>query len=297
MRCLRVRQPMQRLDLELREHRAAGIASQTGYRQSMDLGLQGKVIMVGAASKGLGFGIARAVAADGARVSIAARTAADIAAAAESLRQESGAEVMGTTFDARDGDSIREWQAQTERTFGGIDGLVVNAGGPPAGSFDDFDDAHWQEAFELTLLSSIRMIRSVLPSMRQRGGGSIVTVTSSSVKEPIDILLLSNVMRSGVVSLAKSLATQLAPERIRVNNLVPGAIDTDRMRANIRVRADALNLSYEQVREQRSQAIPARRFGHPDEYGRAGAFLLSDAASYITGETLVVDGGAMRTVW
>ena len=124
-----------------------------------------------------------------------------------------------------------------------------------------------------------------------------MTVTSSSVKEPIDILLLSNVMRSGVVSLAKSLATQLAPERIRVNNLVPGAIDTDRMRANIRVRADALNLSYEQVRDQRSQAIPARRFGHPDEYGRAGAFLLSDAASYITGETLVVDGGAMRTVW
>ena len=178
-----------------------------------------------------------------------------------------------------------------------MDGLVVNAAGPPTGGFDDFTDQDWQDAFELTLLSSTRMIRAVLPSMRQRGGGSIVTVTSSSVKEPIDILLLSNVMRSGVTSLAKSLSTQLASEKIRVNNLVPGSINTDRLRDNVRVQAEALGISFETRWQDRGGAVPLGRFGEPDEFGRAGAFLLSEAASYITGETLVVDGGAMKTVW
>ena len=174
---------------------------------------------------------------------------------------------------------------------------MVNAGGPPTGGFDDFTDQDWQDAFELTLLSSTRMIRAVLPSMRQQGGGSIVTVTSSSVKEPIDILLLSNVMRSGVTSLAKSLSTQLASEKIRVNNLVPGSINTARLRDNVRVQAEALGISFETRWQGRGGAVPLGRFGEPDEFGRAGAFLLSEAASYITGETLVVDGGAMKTVW
>ena len=178
-----------------------------------------------------------------------------------------------------------------------MDGLVVNAGGPPTGGFDDFTDQDWQDAFELTLLSSTRMIRAVLPSMRQQGGGSIVTVTSSSVKEPIDILLLSNVMRSGVTSLAKSLSTQLASEKIRVNNLVPGSINTDRLRDSVRVQAEALGISFETRWQGRGGAVPLGRFGEPDEFGRAGAFVLSEAASYITGETLVVDGGAMKTVW
>lgn len=192
----------------------------------MDLGLKGKSIMVAAASRGLGYGIARQVAKAGARVSIAAPTEPRIHESAQRLREESGAEVISCAFDARDEASIRQWRDTTVAQFGGIDGLVVNAGGPPAGIFDDFDDGAWQGAFELTLLSSVRMVRSVLPSMRERGGGAIVTVTSSSVKEPIDMLLLSNVMRSGVTSLAKSLSHQLAPEGIRVNNLVPGAINT-----------------------------------------------------------------------
>ena len=122
-------------------------------------------------------------------------------------------------------------------------------------------------------------------------------MTSSSVKEPIDILLLSNVMRSGVTSLAKSLSTQLASEKIRVNNLVPGSINTDRLRDNVRVQAEALGISFETRWQDRGGAVPWGRFGEPDEFGRAGAFLLSEAASYITGETLVVDGGAMKTVW
>ena len=263
----------------------------------MEMGLSGKSIMVAAASRGLGHGIARAVAGDGARVSIAAPTEPKIHEAAATLREETGAEVISSLFDARDPVSIEAWRDHTLEAFGTIDGLVVNAGGPPPGQFDDFDDIAWQAAFELTLMSAVRMIRAVLPAMRARGSGSILTVTSSSIKEPIDILLLSNVMRSGVVSLAKSLSQQLAAEKIRVNNLVPGSIDTDRLRSNITVQSKAAGVSFEEKFAQRSAAIPWGRFGNADEFGRAGAFLLSDAASYITGQTLVVDGGMMKTVW
>ncbi|MBT7671399.1 MAG: SDR family oxidoreductase, partial [Proteobacteria bacterium] len=169
--------------------------------------------------------------------------------------------------------------------------------GPPAGLFDDFDDADWASAFELTLLSAVRMIRAVLPSMRAGQSGSIVTVTSSSVKEPIDMLLLSNVMRSGVTSLAKSLSRQLAGEGIRVNNLVPGAINTDRLRGLMETQAARTGEPFKKLWDSRAATVPLGRFGEPDEFGQAGAFLLSDAAAYITGETLIVDGGAMKTVW
>ena len=263
----------------------------------MDLGLKGKSIMVAAASRGLGYGIADQVAKEGARVCIAAPTEPRVHESAQRLREETGAYVISCVFDARDEKSIARWRDATIAEFGGVDGLVVNAGGPPAGLFDDFDDEAWQSAYELTLLSAVRMIRSVLPSMRDRGGGSIVTVTSSSVKEPIDMLLLSNVMRSGVTSLAKSLSQQLAAEGIRVNNLVPGAINTDRLRGLMQNHADRTGVPFEEVSKARAATVPLARFGEASEFGQAGAFLLSDAAAYITGETLVVDGGAMKTVW
>ena len=263
----------------------------------MDLGLRDKVIMVAAASKGLGYGIAEAAAQEGAKLSIASRTETDITAAAERLQSETGSEVMGIVFDATDPQSILNWAAATQERFGGIDGLVVNAGGPPTGGFDEFDDAAWQRGFELTLLSSVRMVRAVLPSMRERGGGTIVAVTSSSVKEPIDILLLSNVMRSGVVSLVKSLSRQLAAEGIRVNNLVPGRIDTDRVRSLDGITAERKDISVIDQKAAQEGVIPWGRYGTIQEFGKAGAFLLSDAASYITGETLIVDGGSMKTVW
>lgn len=263
----------------------------------MDLGLKNKVVMVAAASKGLGYGIAQVVAQEGAKVSIGSRTEADILAAATKLNQETDAETLGTVLDVRDLASIESWVAATVARFGGIDGLVVNAGGPPAGNFDDFDDAQWQAAFELTLMSNVRMIRAALPHLRARGGGSILAVTSSSVKEPIDILLLSNVMRSGVVSLVKSLSRQLAPEQIRVNNLVPGRILTDRVRSLDEIGAKNSGRSVAAQQAAQEKQIPWGRYGTIQEFGKAGAFLLSDAASYITGETLIVDGGAMRTVW
>ena len=263
----------------------------------MDLGLKGKTIMVAAGSRGLGLGIARQVAKEGACVSIAAPTEPRVHESAAKLRDETGASVISAVMDARDHGSILKWRDDTLDAFESIDGLVVNAGGPPAGLFDDFDDADWASAFELTLLSAVRMIRAVLPSMRAGQSGSIVTITSSSVKEPIDMLLLSNVMRSGVTSLAKSLSRQLAGEGIRVNNLVPGAINTDRLRGLMETQAARTGEPFKNLWDSRAATVPLGRFGEPDEFGQAGAFLLSDAAAYITGETLIVDGGAMKTVW
>lgn len=263
----------------------------------MDLELRGKVAMVAASSKGLGFGIARELAREGALVSIGGRTESDIFDAADLLTEETETEVLPNVLDAADPDSINQWLDNTVNAFGGVDMLVVNAGGPAAGNFDDFDDDDWQVAFELTLMSAVRMIRTVLPFMRQAGGGSILTITSCSVKEPIDFLLLSNVMRSGVTSLAKSLSQQLAPENIRINNLMPGRIDTDRVQSLDTMNAGKRGLSLEEVRAANELGIPLRRYGTIEEFGRLGAFLLSDAASYITGQTIAVDGGSTKTVW
>jgi 3-oxoacyl-[acyl-carrier protein] reductase len=263
----------------------------------MDLGLQDKVILVAAASKGLGFGIAQAVAQEGAKVVIGSRTHSDITAAAHRLHQETGSETLGLVLDASDPASIQAWVNQAIAHFGGVDGLVVNAGGPPAGRFDDFDDTAWEAAFNLTLMSSVRMIRAVLPSMRARSGGSILTVTSSSVKEPIDMILLSNVMRSGVTSLAKSISRSLAGEHIRVNNLVPGRIFTDRVKSLDKIAAGNKGIAVAEQQAAMEATIPLGRYGTPEEFGKAGAFLLSEAASYVTGETFVVDGGSMKTVW
>ncbi len=263
----------------------------------MELGLRGKVAMVAASSRGLGFGIARELSREGALVSIGSRTESEIFDAAGALAEETGGEVLPNVLDASDPDSIAQWVENTVQAFGGVDLLVVNAGGPPAGKFDDFADTDWQAAFELTLMGAVRMIRAVLPSMREAGGGAILAVTSIAVKEPIDTLLLSNVMRSGVTSLAKSLSLQLAPENIRVNNLMPGRIDTDRVLALDQMAADAREVPLAEVRAANETGIPLGRYGTTEEFGRLAAFLLSDAASYITGQTIGVDGGSIRTVW
>ncbi|MBT3447964.1 MAG: SDR family oxidoreductase [Bacteroidetes Order II. Incertae sedis bacterium] len=258
---------------------------------------KGKVIAVAAASAGLGFGIAEAVAKQGGSVSIASRTREKIDAAAKSLREAQGVNAKGYVMDAADPASISSWITDTLEDFGRIDGLVVNAGGPPPGKFDAFSDTDWERGFNLTLMSSVRMIRAVLPSMREQGSGSIITITSSSIKEPIDILLLSNVFRSGVVSLVKSLSSDLASEGIRINNLVPGQIDTDRVKSNDMFKANQLDIALEDWQKKRHGMIPMGRYGTIQEFGEAGAFLLSDAARYITGSTLFVDGGKSKTVW
>ncbi|RIH65839.1 SDR family oxidoreductase [Mariniphaga sediminis] len=263
----------------------------------MDLHIEGKVFMVAASSKGLGFGIARELACNGATVCLASRTKNEVEEAAHQLREETGATVHASVFDASDARSIKEWITEVERAFERIDGLVVNAGGPPPGNFDDFSDEDWEAAFNLTLMSAIRLIRGVLPSMRECGGGSILTVTSLSVKEPINGLLLSNVFRAGVTSLVKSLSNELAGKNIRVNNLIPGGIDTDRLKALNRNVAEKQGVPVEKIRQKNESAIPLGRYGTIAEFGNAGAFLLSDAASYITGVSLVVDGGVLKSTW
>ena len=252
--------------------------------------------MVAAGSKGLGYGIAEACAKDGAMVAIGSRNRENVAAAVAKLNETEG-EAYGSTLDAKSGDSITAWTADVLEKYGRIDGLVVNAGGPPAGRFDDFDESDWYDAFELTLMSAMRMMKAVLPTMRQQGKGSILTVTSLSVKEPIDTILLSNVMRSGVVSLVKSLSKDVAKEGIRVNNLVPGTIHTDRIVNLNTFRAEKSGKPFDEVWAQGEASIPMGRYGKPEEFGAAGAFLLSDAAAYISGATLVVDGALSKTVW
>ncbi len=260
----------------------------------MDLGLKGKVALVAAASKGLGFGVARAMALEGAKVSICSRDTASVEAAARKLTDETGADVLANVCDVTNPDSISAWVDATIARWGVIDALLVNAGGPPGGLLLDMTDAQWQAAFELTLMSSVRMIRAAVPHMTN--GGSILTITSSSIKEPIERLGLSTVMRSGVAGLVKTLADELAGKNIRVNNLIPGRIDTERVAQLDAAAARRQNISVEEVRAQSVTRIPLKRLGNIDEFGAAAAFLLSPTAQYITGATLRVDGGQMRSI-
>ena len=260
----------------------------------MDLGLTNKIAMVGGASKGLGFAVARALAAEGARVSLASRDAAAITRAADAITSEGGGEAFAVAADLSKAGDITEWHAATIRQFGGVDLLFANTGGPPAGTALSFDDGAWQKAFELLLMSVLRSVRLVVPSMRARGGGAILVGTSSSVKEPIAGLALSNVLRSGVTSLAKTLSIELASEQIRVNTLIPGRIATDRLRHLDEINAKQAGIALEEQQVRAAATIPLARYGAPDEFGRMGAFLLSDAASYITGASIQVDGGIIK---
>jgi 3-oxoacyl-[acyl-carrier protein] reductase len=259
----------------------------------MDLGLNGKVALVAAGSKGLGYGVARALAQNGARVSICSREQAHVDAAVAQLREDTGAEVSGVACDVTKPDQIQAWVESTA-AWGPIYGLLVNAGGPPGGLALDMTDAQWQSAFELTLLSSVRMMRAAVPRMTE--GGAILTITSSSVREPIERLGLSTVMRSGVAGLVKTLADELAPRHIRANNLIPGRIDTERVAQLDAAAAQRTGKPVEEVRAASIAKIPLGRLGTIDDFGAAGAFLLSPAASYITGATLRVDGGMMRSI-
>jgi len=259
----------------------------------MDLGLKGKVAMVAGASRGLGFAVARALANEGALVSISSRDERAISAAAEQLGADN---VLATPVDVRSADGIARWAQLTEDRFGGVDVLFANGGGPPAGAALSFDDAAWQGAVDLLLFSALRMVRAAVPSMAARGGGAILMSTSSSVKEPIQNLGLSTVLRASVSALAKTLALELAASGIRVNQIVPGRIDTDRVRQLDEINGKKQGVSADAQRAKSMATIPLGRYGEPDEFGRVAAFLLSDAASYMTGATVQVDGGLIRGV-
>jgi 3-oxoacyl-[acyl-carrier protein] reductase len=263
----------------------------------MDLGLRGKVAMVAGASRGLGFAVARALLREGAQVSMASSKHQAICDAAKQLKAEIGSDpVLPVEADLRKGDAIVAWRDATIDRFGGVDLLFVNTGGPPPGTALSFDDAAWTSAYELLLLATVRMVRVVVPSMTDRGGGSIVVSTSSAVKEPIQNLALSNVLRAAVGALSKTLSNELAPHRIRVNHLLPGRLDTDRVRQLDTSRSQAAGITLEEQRSRTEKLIPLGRYGVPDEFGQAAAFLLSDASAYTTGTSLQVDGGMIKGV-
>jgi len=262
----------------------------------VDLGLTGKVAMVAGASRGLGLAVARALAAEGARVSMLSRDKSAVETAAKQVEHQTAAEVLAVQGDVRAADGIAEWHAATVQRFGGVDLLFTNSGGPPPGGALAFDDTAWRAAFDLLLLSAVRLARAAVPSMRARGGGAIVMATSSAVKEPIPNLGLSTVLRAGVAALAKSLALELAADGIRVNQLIPGRIDTDRVRELDALNAKKAGIGAEEQKAKSLAAIPMGRYGQPDEFGRAACFLFSPSASYVTGATLQVDGGLIRAV-
>ena len=263
----------------------------------MDLGLQDKVAIVMAASKGLGRACATALAAEGARVTIGARGTQALEKTAQEIQKATRSRVLAVPTDVTIAEDVEAIVAATVGEFGRIDILVNNAGGPPAGNFASFGDAQWQAAFELNLLSTVRLVRLVLPHMRKTGSGRIITIVSTSVKQPIDGLLLSNAIRSGVVGLAKTLSIELAPDNITVNNVCPGRILTDRLRQiyhiNERVQQ---GVSEEAVLKEMAQDVPMGRVGIPEELGALVAFLASQQAAYITGTTIQVDGGLVRSL-
>jgi 3-oxoacyl-[acyl-carrier protein] reductase len=260
----------------------------------MELGLKDRVAIVAASSQGLGKACALELAREGARVVICAREEGQLLVAADEIRTATGAEVLPLTIDLTDPAQIRHLADETLRRFGRIDVLVTNNGGPPAGYFDDFDDETWLAVHQLTLMSAVRLIRAVLPAMRAQQWGRIVNLTSVSVKQPIDNLLLSNVYRPGVVGLAKTLSTQLAAEGITVNNVAPGYTRTDRVVELTQARAAREGRAVEEVLAATTASYPMKRMGEPEELAALVAFLASERAGYITGTTIQVDGGYVR---
>jgi len=262
----------------------------------VNLAFDGKIVMVAAASSGLGFGVADILAAEGANLAISSRNQEKLDSAKARLIEKWPVKVLTSVCNVANGDSIQQWVSATIAQFNRIDGLVINAGGPPPGTVDTLSEAQWEGAYNLTLMSAVRLIREVLPHMRKQQSGSIVTITSSSVKEPIESLLLSNVFRSGVAGLVKSVAREVAHEGIRINNLIPGRFDTDRVREIDTATAARRGVSETSVRQTQESIIPLGRYGTPHEFGKAAAFLLSDAANYITGANLVIDGGKLASM-
>lgn len=255
----------------------------------MDLGLAGKNFVVGGASSGLGRAVAGTLIAEGARVLLVARSADKL----EEAIAELGEGASFVAADLSEPAGAEEVTRAAEERFGSIDGILVNAGGPPGGSAMDVGDEEWLKAFETLIGGPIRLLRSLVPRMND--DASVLFVTSSSVRQPIPGLDTSNVLRPGVAALAKCLARELGP-RIRVNSLGPGRFDTDRSRWLDEQNAEKRGVSLEEVQEASRDAVPLGRYGDPVEFGRVAAFLLSPAASYVSGVALQVDGAAVSAV-
>jgi 3-oxoacyl-[acyl-carrier protein] reductase len=255
-----------------------------------------RVALVAAGSRGIGRAAATALARDGCRVAICARDPSALDTAAREIAAETQAEILPIAADvSRQADADR-FVDEAAAHFGGLDILVTNSGGPRSAVFDGLTDDDWREAVDLLLMSVVRLTRRALPHLRGRGGGRIVCVTSIAVKQPVPGLMLSNAVRAGVTGLAKTLAAELAPERITVNCVAPGYTRTDRVAELANATAKREGIAAAEVDRRTLAAVPMGRMGDPRELGEAIAFLASERASYITGQTLVVDGGYVRAL-
>lgn len=260
----------------------------------MDLGLKDKAVLVMASSAGLGKAAALAFCQEGANVMLFSRNEQELQEAQMEIKAATGLAPAYTVGDMTNYEDIKQVVKNTIAQFGPIFALVNNAGGPPAGTFDSFADEAWQKAYELNLLSYIRTIREVLPSMRQAGRGRIVNYTSSSVKQVLDNLILSNTFRMGVMGLSKTLSQELGKDNILVNVMGPGRIATARIQQLDEIRAQKANITIEEVVNTALKTIPLGRYGDPAEYAKLTVFLCSEANTYITGQTILVDGGMTK---
>jgi 3-oxoacyl-[acyl-carrier protein] reductase len=260
------------------------------------LAFDGKTAFVAASTRGLGRAIAEALVAGGAHVAVNGRDGDAVAQAAQSIGARGPGRAVAAAADLTDGAALTAAVDAAASALGGLDILVTNGGGPRGGSFDDLADGDWQAAFEAVVLSAVRLVRAAVPHMVRRGGGRIVAVVSSSVRQPIDGLTLSNVLRPAVSALVRDLSLSLAPHGILVNAAAPGRFDTERVRELDRARAERAGLSPEAYRARYAASIALGRYGDPAEFARAVAFLASPANTYITGQTLLVDGGLVRSL-
>jgi len=263
----------------------------------MDFGLTGKVAIVAAASSGLGKAAAMELAAEGARVAINARSEVMLQEAAGEIQSATGTEVLAIAGDVTDEDIVRKLVAETKGRFGSVDILVANAGGPPAGFFDDFSAQDYREAIELNLISTINLCREAVPHMRERGWGRIVAITSIAAKQPVENLILSNTARAGVLGFMKSLSQQIAAEGITVNTVCPGYHLTERLKSLSSLIARNEGASVEDVYARWAASTPMKRIGDPKEFAAVVAFLCSERASYMTGTVIQVDGGSYRALF
>lgn len=263
----------------------------------MELGLKDKVALIAASSKGLGRASAEAIAQEGAKVTICARNEEALKATREEIMAATGAEVLAVVADMSNPDDIQCVVQETVARFGALHVLVCNAGGPPAGYFPDFDDAQWEAAFNLSMMSTVRLIRAALPHMQAAQWGRIINITSISVKQSVDNLILSNSIRASVHGMAKTLANQIAKDGITINNVMPGYTQTDRVNQLVAINAQKSGKSEAEVLANIAKPIPMGRIGQPEEFAAVVAFLASEKASYVTGVSIPVDGGLIKAAF